>query len=62
MAVIIFQILVLVVPLGLLIYDTFMLRTGDYSFSNLTLQHWIGQRNTMYNDGEPGVLLNPKDL
>jgi iron(III) transport system permease protein len=58
--VIIFQLLVLVVPLGLLAYDTFLLRTGDYSFSNLTLQNWIGQPNPMYNDGEPGVLLNPR--
>ncbi len=58
--VIIFQLLVLVVPLGLLTYDTFLLRTGDYSFSNLTLQNWIGQPNPLYNDGEPGVLLNPR--
>jgi len=58
--VIIFQLLVLIVPLGLLAYDTFLLRTGDYSFSNLTLQNWIGQPNPMYNDGEPGVLLNPR--
>ncbi|NJD60578.1 MAG: iron ABC transporter permease [Anaerolineae bacterium] len=55
-----FQLMVLVVPLGLLIYDTFLLRTGDYSLSNLTLQNWIGQPNPLYNDGEPGVLLNPK--
>jgi len=58
--VIIFQLLVLVVPLGLLTYDTFLLRTGDYSFSNLTLQNWVGEPNPMYNDGEPGVLLNPR--
>lgn len=58
--VIIFQLLVLIVPLSLLTYDTFLLRTGDYSFSNLTLQNWIGQSNPMYNDGEPGVLLNPR--
>ncbi len=58
--VIIFQLLVLVVPLGLLTYDTFLLRTGDYSFSNLTLQNWVGQPNPLYNDGEPGVLLNPR--
>jgi iron(III) transport system permease protein len=58
--VIIFQLLVLIVPLVLLTYDTFLLRTGDYSFSNLTLQNWIGQSNPMYNDGEPGVLLNPR--
>jgi len=59
-AVIIFQLLVLVVPLGLLTYDTFLLRAGDYSFSNLTLQNWVGQANPMYNDGQPGVLLNPR--
>ena len=59
-SVIIFQILVIVVPLGLLIYSTFMLTDGNYSLSNLTLQHWIGERNTIYNHGEPGVLLNPK--
>ncbi len=58
--VIIFQLLVLIVPLVLLAFDTFLLRTGDYSFSNLTLQNWIGQPNPMYNDGEPGVLLNPR--
>ena len=59
-SVIIFQLLVLFVPLVLLTYDTFLLRTGDYSFSNLTLQNWIGQANPQYNDGEPGVLLNPR--
>jgi iron(III) transport system permease protein len=59
-AVIIFQLLVLVVPLGLLTYDTFLLRAGDYSFSNLTLQNWVGQPNPIYNDGQPGVLLNPR--
>jgi len=59
-AVIVFQLLVLCVPLFLLTYDTFLLRTGDYSFSNLTLQNWVGQANPQYNDGEPGVLLNPR--
>jgi iron(III) transport system permease protein len=58
-AVIIFQILVIAVPVGLLLYDTFMLIDGNYSLSNLTLQHWIGPSNTVYNHGEPGVLRNP---
>jgi iron(III) transport system permease protein len=57
---IVFQILVIAVPIGLLIYSTFMLIDGNYSFSNLTLVHWIGARGTVYNHGEPGVLLNPK--
>jgi len=58
--VIIFQILVIVIPLGLLIYSTLMLQDGNYSLSNLSLQHWIGERGTIYNHGEPGVLRNPK--
>jgi iron(III) transport system permease protein len=57
--VIIFQILVIAIPVGLLLYDTFMLIDGNYSLGNLTLQHWIGPRNTVYNHGEPGVLHNP---
>jgi iron(III) transport system permease protein len=58
--VIVFQILVIAVPLGLLIYSTLMLQDGNYSLSNLSLQHWIGVRGTIYNHGEPGVLRNPK--
>jgi iron(III) transport system permease protein len=37
-----------------------MLRPGDFSFDNLTLQNWIGEANPKYNDGQPGVLLNPR--
>ncbi len=58
--VIIFQILVICLPLGLLGLSTVMLRDGYYSLSNLSLQHWIGERGTVYNHGEPGVLRNPK--
>jgi iron(III) transport system permease protein len=57
---IIFQILVIVIPLGLLIWSSLMLQDGNFSLSNLSLQHWIGARGTIYNHGEPGVLLNPK--
>ena len=59
-AVITFQILVIVLPLGLLIWSSLMLQDGNYSLSNLSLQHWIGARGTIYNHGEPGVLRNPK--
>ncbi len=58
--VLIFQILVIVLPLGLLAISTVMLRDGSYSLDNLSLQHWIGERGTIYNHGEPGVLLNPR--
>ena len=35
--VVVFQFFIAVLPLSLLIYSTFMLRTGDYSLSNFTL-------------------------
>jgi len=59
-AVIVFQILVIFLPLGLLAISTVMLRDGAYSLDNLSLQHWIGERGTIYNHGEPGVLRNPR--
>jgi iron(III) transport system permease protein len=58
--VIIFQVFIAIVPLLVLLYSTFMLRSGDYSLSNFTLAHWIGQGDIKINSGEPGVLLNAK--
>ena len=55
-----FQVLVIAIPLGLLLWNTLMLVDGNYSFTNFTLIHWIGPAGTHYNNGEPGVLLNPK--
>lgn len=58
--VVVFQFIIAVLPLTLLIWSTFMLRTGDYSMSNFTLAHWIGKGDISINSGEPGVLLNPR--
>ncbi|OJX44019.1 MAG: hypothetical protein BGO78_03230 [Chloroflexi bacterium 44-23] len=58
--VIIFEFIIAVLPLTLLIYSTLMLRSGNYSLSNLTLAHWIGRGDLSINSGEPGVLLNPR--
>lgn len=58
--VVIFQFIIAILPLVLLIWSTLMLRTGNYSLSNFTLAHWIGEGNLSINNGEPGVLLNPK--
>jgi iron(III) transport system permease protein len=58
--VIVFQILVIVLPLGLLASDTFMLRSGVYSLDNLTLHNWIGESVKTINNGSPGILRNPK--
>ena len=55
-----FQVLVIAIPLGLLLWNTLMLVDGNYSFTNFTLIHWIGPAGTHYNNGEPGVLLNPR--
>jgi iron(III) transport system permease protein len=52
------QFTIAVLPLVVLIYSTFMLRTGNYSLSNFTLHHWLGQSDLSINNGEPGVLLN----
>lgn len=57
--VLVFQVAVAVLPLILLTWSTLMLRSGDYSASNLTLAHWIGESNEKINSGEPGVLRNP---
>lgn len=60
--VVVFQVIIAFLPLLLLTWDTFMLQDGDYSLSNLTTAHWIGQSNPDINHGEVGILLNPKDL
>lgn len=58
--VVIFQIVIAFVPLALLALDTFMLESGNYSLSNLTLHHWIGESNSAIANGEPGIFRNPK--
>jgi iron(III) transport system permease protein len=58
-AVIVFQVLVASGPLILLTWSTLMLRSGDYSLSNMTLAHWIGTSDIRINSGEPGILRNP---
>ncbi len=58
--VVIFQICAIGLPLGLLLYDTFMMIPGNYSLSNLTLHNWIGESISTINNGSPGVLRNPK--
>ncbi len=58
--VVIFQICAIGLPLGLLLYDTFMMVPGNYSLSNLTLHNWIGESISTINNGSPGVLRNPK--
>lgn len=57
--VVLFEVMIAVVPVTLLIWNTFMKNSGDYSLANFTLAHWIGKSDLAVNDGLPGVLLNP---
>ncbi len=59
-AVVVFQVLIIALPLGLLLYDTFMLKPGNFSFSNFTTHFWVGLSNPDIANGEPGVLRNPR--
>lgn len=47
--VVFFQICIAILPILVLLYSTFMLRSGDYSFDNFTLAHWIGQGDIKIN-------------
>jgi iron(III) transport system permease protein len=58
--VVIFQFIIAVLPLILLIWSSLMLREGNYSLSNLTLAHWFGKSDLSINNGEPGILMNPR--
>lgn len=58
--VVLIQFVIAVLPLGLLLLNTFMKSSGEYSLSNLTLQHWIGMSDPNFNDGLPGIFRNPQ--
>jgi len=48
-----------VVPIGLLAYQSVMLIEGVYSLDNFTTYFWVGKTDvTIFPDGEPGVLAN----
>jgi iron(III) transport system permease protein len=53
-----FMLVIGVFPLILLLWQTFMLKDGNYSVSNLTLHYWTGESNFKIASGEPGVLRN----
>jgi iron(III) transport system permease protein len=57
--VLLIEVMVAILPVVLLTWNTFMKNSGDYSLSNFTLQHWIGASDPTVNDGLPGILRNP---
>ena len=48
----------IIMPIALLILESFMLRQGDYSLSNLTLHYWIGDPIATVMEGQPGIFKN----
>jgi len=47
-----------VLSLVLLVWQTLTLYPGDYSLKHLTLLFWIGEPNTVFAEGEAGILRN----
>ncbi|MDR7518839.1 MAG: iron ABC transporter permease [Armatimonadota bacterium] len=47
-----------VVPLGLLLWNSLMRYPDDYSLRNLTAHFWIGRSDPAIADGEAGILRN----
>ena len=58
-AFLLFILLFVVLPVFILVSQSFMLQSGDYSLSNFTLHYWIGQSNPAIAEGEPGLFRNP---
>jgi iron(III) transport system permease protein len=57
--IVVIELIIAVLPAILLLWNTFMKTPGDYSFSNLSLVHWIGGSNPKIDDGLPGIFRNP---
>ena len=56
------ELVIAVLPAGILLWNTFMKASGDYSIANLSLVHWIGKSDPLIDDGLPGILRNPAIL
>lgn len=56
----VFIILAVVIPVVIPLYQSFMLESGNYSFSNLTLHYWVGGSVPTIDQGEPGIFKNPQ--
>ncbi|QHW31866.1 iron ABC transporter permease [Paenibacillus rhizovicinus] len=48
-----------IVPLLVLLVQSFMLKEGSYNLSNFTMHYWSGGSDPAINTGEKGVLRNP---
>ena len=53
-----FFVIGIITPILILILESFMLKEGDYSLSNLTLHYWIGDPIPTIMEGLPGIFKN----
>lgn len=56
--ILLFLVIAVFLPVGLLGWSTLMLLPGDYSLSNLTAHFWIGESDFKIESGEAGVFRN----
>jgi iron(III) transport system permease protein len=55
---VLFVLIWIIMPLGLLSYQTVMAYNGVYSLDNFTTHFWVGESDPDFAHGEPGVLHN----
>ncbi len=55
-----FTVIMNLMPMLVLFFETFMRFPGSYSLSNFTVHYWIGKSDPNIYEGEAGVLLNPR--
>lgn len=53
-----FMFVIAILPMLILVLQSFMLADGDFSWSNFTLHFWTGESNPRIASGEVGVLVN----
>lgn len=55
---VIFCCFAVIMPICILLLQTFMLKAGEYSMQNFTWHYWFGAADPNINAGEPGVFSN----
>ena len=48
----------IIMPIVILVMESFMLKEGIYSLDNFTLHYWIGESNPQIMEGLPGIYKN----
>ena len=48
----------IIMPIVILVMESFMLKEGIYSLDNFTLHYWIGESNPQIREGLPGIFKN----